>query len=97
MTPVGTIPYTSFVGRTRKALELNQQVLEIQRMVLGDNHRDTLDSIRLRLEILRDLGMTEEFRALAPVALVANERVLGVDHPYTLLLRKEFGPHLALL
>jgi hypothetical protein len=35
--------------------------------------------------------------AVAAVALPAHEKVLGMDHPHTLSLKKAFGEELALL
>jgi hypothetical protein len=79
----------------QEALELNQQTLEIQKRVLGDEHPDTLESMRVRLAILRDLGMTEELRALLRVALPAFDKVPGRDHPFTLRLREKYVRELA--
>jgi len=40
--------------------------------------------------------MTEKLHQLLPVALLAHEKVLGVDHRHTVWLRKSFGMDLAL-
>jgi Tetratricopeptide repeat len=85
------------VGRTQEALKLNQQALEIRKRVLGDDHPDTLESMRFRLLILFDLGMTEQLRSLLRVTLPALEKVRGMDHPHTLWVRERFGTELALL
>jgi hypothetical protein len=65
--------------------------------VLGDEHPDTLSTIRTQLLILRALGMTEELQALLRVALPAHDKELGMDHPHTLDLKRIFGTELALL
>jgi len=43
------------MGRKKEALKLNQQALEMQKRVLGDEHPFTLYSMRVRLQIFRDL------------------------------------------
>jgi hypothetical protein len=49
------------------------------------------------LVILRALGMMEQLRDLLPAALRAHEKVLGVEHPWTIWLKNEFRTEVALL
>jgi hypothetical protein len=83
------------VGRKQEALELNRHALEMRTKVLGDEHPETLTSMRGRLNILCDLGMTEQLQELLQVTFQAHEKVLGSDHPDTLWIKDEFGTELA--
>ena len=58
--------------------------LEIRRRVLGDDHPDTLDSIRGMGSLLRSQGKLEAAEPYYREALEGYRRVLGDDHPDTL-------------
>jgi hypothetical protein len=64
--------------------------------VLGNEHPNVLFSMRVQLDILRDLGMMEQLRDLLRVAWPAHE-VLGVDHPDTVRLRRQYEAEWSLL
>ena len=85
------------VGRSQEALELNRRSMEGLTRVLGPEHPETLDTIHVRLLILRKLGLMDQMQDLLQAALSAHKRALGTNHPTTMRLKKTFSVELTLL
>ena len=66
------------------ARDLDQDTLDRNRRVLGDDHPDTLASAHNLAIDLRALGEVQAARDLDQDTLTRMRRVLGDDHPDTL-------------
>ncbi|KAF8747521.1 Patatin-like phospholipase, partial [Rhizoctonia solani] len=71
-------------GQWGKAEELQKQLRERSKQVLGDRHPHTLRNMNNLALTYRDLGRLEEARALQVEVLDAYKQVLGDRHPDTL-------------
>ena len=71
-------------GQDQRALALEEQALAGYRLVLGDDHPDTLTSMDNLAVTRGNLGDLDGARELHEQALTARRRVLGDDHPDTL-------------
>lgn len=74
-------------GKYEEALPLARQALEIRRELLGEDHPDTLMSLKNLGWMLRDLNRWEESEPLLTQTLEGRRRVQGQQHPdyaYTL-------------
>jgi tetratricopeptide (TPR) repeat protein len=71
-------------GELAKARGLREQTLEIQRHVLGPEHRDTLRSMGNLGAVLLAEGKKEDARKLFEKVLDTMRRILGPEHPDTL-------------
>ena len=72
------------IGQYSKAMPHLAESLETRRRVLGDEHPDTLNSIRNMGVILADQGKYDEALPYYAEALETSRRVLGDEHPGTL-------------
>ncbi|KAL2124934.1 hypothetical protein VTJ04DRAFT_1299 [Mycothermus thermophilus] len=70
-------------GRFKEAEELEVQVLEAQKEVLGHNHPDTLTTMHYLAYTWKHLGRHSEAIALMEECIQGRRRVLGEDHPHT--------------
>ncbi|KAL6232292.1 hypothetical protein BDW75DRAFT_232903 [Aspergillus navahoensis] len=70
--------------RLEKAEELEVQVLDIQKQVLGPEHPDTLASMHNLAFILKQLGKTSVALSLIEKCADLRNKVLGSDHPHTI-------------
>jgi hypothetical protein len=73
------------VGRLQEAHDLDADVLDRWRRVLGVDHSDTLDAARSLARDLAGLGRLGEAYNLDADVLERRRRLLGPDHPDTLI------------
>jgi tetratricopeptide (TPR) repeat protein len=71
-------------GRYKEAEELQVQVIETRKRVLGDEHPDTLASIANLASTYRNQGRWKEAEELEVQVIETRNRVLGDKHPDTL-------------
>src|SRR5262249_20771590 len=76
--------YSQSRGQPALARPLFERALNLRRVVLGDDHRETLESADGLSFNLRELGEYEQARRLGEDTLTRCRRVLGDDHPDTL-------------
>ncbi|KAH8834507.1 hypothetical protein DL96DRAFT_495939 [Flagelloscypha sp. PMI_526] len=72
------------LGQHRSALELNEQVLELQKQIYGEEHPNTLISMNNLALIYSDLGQHLNALELQEQVLKLQTRILGEEHPSTL-------------
>ena len=72
------------LGLNSRAQPLVEQALDIQRRVLGPEHRDTLSSMRLLASVLRSRQHYDDAEKLIRQTLATERRVLGAEDPETL-------------
>jgi tetratricopeptide (TPR) repeat protein len=75
-------------GRWKEAEELDVQVIETGRRVLGSEHPDTLRSILNLVSTYHSQGRWKEAEDLGLQILATSKRVLSNEHPNTLLSMK---------
>jgi tetratricopeptide (TPR) repeat protein len=71
-------------GQYRQALHHHMQALAGRRLLLGENHPDTLESLNDTAEAHRELGELPEALELHEQAFAAREDEFGPDDPRTL-------------
>ncbi|KAL2819850.1 hypothetical protein BDW59DRAFT_164884 [Aspergillus cavernicola] len=71
-------------GQWKEAEELDVQVLEIRKQVLGPVHPETLRSMANLAATYRDLGRLKEAEELGLQVIESHHQVLGPEHPDTL-------------
>jgi tetratricopeptide (TPR) repeat protein len=71
-------------GRYKEAEELQVQVMQATKRVLGDEHPDTLLSMGNLASTYRNQGRWKEAEELQVQVMQATKRVLGDEHPDTL-------------
>jgi Cdc6-like AAA superfamily ATPase len=71
-------------GRYREAEELEVQVMQTTKRVLGDEHPDTLTSMANLASTYSDQGRWREAEELEAQVMQTRKRVLGDEHPDTL-------------
>ncbi|KAL5386219.1 hypothetical protein DPSP01_004302 [Paraphaeosphaeria sporulosa] len=71
-------------GRYEEAKELEVQVMETRKRVLGEEHPDTLTSIANLASTYRNQGRWKEAEELEVQVMETRKRVLGEEHPDTL-------------
>jgi len=71
-------------GSWKKAEELEVQVMETRKRVLGQEHPDTLTSMANLASTYRNLGRWKEAEELEVQVMETSSRVLGQEHPDTL-------------
>ncbi|KAF1357717.1 kinesin light chain 3 [Lizonia empirigonia] len=71
-------------GQYKGAEELDVQVMEARKRVLGDEHPDTLSSMANLAATYRNQGRWAEAEELDVQVMEARKRVLGDEHPHTL-------------
>jgi tetratricopeptide (TPR) repeat protein len=71
-------------GKHTEAEALQRQVLEVEELVLGPEHPDTLTAKDNLANSLSGQGKDTEAEVLQRQVLEARERVLGPEHPHTL-------------
>jgi Tetratricopeptide repeat/Heterokaryon incompatibility protein (HET) len=71
-------------GRWKEAEDLDAQVVETRKRVLGAEHPDTLTSIANLASTLWSQGRWKEAEDLDVQVMEARKRVLGAEHPSTL-------------
>jgi len=74
----------SEAGRWKEAEELEVQVMETRKRVLGEEHPDTLTSIDSLASTYRNQGRWKEAEELEVQVMETRKRVLGEEHPDTL-------------
>ena len=72
------------LGLLERALEPQEQALEIRRRELGNEHSDTLDSISYLGLLLNAQGKLDQAEPLLRETLESSRRKLGDEHPSTL-------------
>jgi serine/threonine-protein kinase len=72
------------LGRPDLALAHAKQALEQRHKLLGDDHPDTIQTLRNYALVLHSLGRTQEAEPLLRQALERRLKVLGEDHPRTI-------------
>jgi Cdc6-like AAA superfamily ATPase len=72
-------------GRYREAEELEVQVMQTTKRVLGDEHPDTLTSISNLALTYKSQGRWKEAEELQVQVMQTRKRVLGDEHPNTLI------------
>jgi hypothetical protein len=70
-------------GRWKEAEELEVQVMQMRKRVLGDEHPDTLTSMANLAFTLQSQACHEEALALTERCFQLRRRVLGEQHPDT--------------
>ncbi|MGH3886156.1 MAG: FxSxx-COOH system tetratricopeptide repeat protein [Pseudonocardiaceae bacterium] len=71
-------------GEPASARPLSERALRLRRLVLGEDHPDTLTSANNLALNLSALGQYEQARHLDEDTLTRRRRILGEDHPDTL-------------
>ena len=71
-------------GRWKEAEELDVQVMETRKRVLGEEHPDTLTSMNNLAFTWKAQGRGAGAFKLMEECVQLQTRILGVDHPYTL-------------
>jgi tetratricopeptide (TPR) repeat protein len=71
-------------GRYEEAEELEKQVMQTTKRVLGDEHPDTLTSINNLASTYSDQGQWKEAEELQVQVMKTRKRLLGDGHPDTL-------------
>jgi hypothetical protein len=79
------------LGLLEQARKPQEQALEIQRRLLGDEHHLTLTSINYLCSLLYSQGKLTEAEPLARSALDASRRTLGDEHARTLTSINNLG------
>ncbi|MBV9013736.1 MAG: tetratricopeptide repeat protein [Pseudonocardiales bacterium] len=79
-----TAAYLQSRGQPAAARPLFERALNLRRVILGDDHRETLDSADGLSYNLREMGEYERARQLGEDTLTCYRRVLGDNHPNTL-------------
>ncbi|KAH8834505.1 hypothetical protein DL96DRAFT_495898 [Flagelloscypha sp. PMI_526] len=74
----------SHLGQHRNALELQEQVLKLQKRILGEEHPDTLRSMHNLALTYSHLGQHRDALELQEQALKPRNRILGEEHSDTL-------------
>ncbi|KAJ5915324.1 P-loop containing nucleoside triphosphate hydrolase protein [Penicillium verhagenii] len=72
------------MGEWKKAEELQLQVMEMSKQVLGPEHPDTLSSIANLASTYWSQGLWKEAEELGVQVIETREQVLGPEHPDTL-------------
>ncbi|KAK2468823.1 hypothetical protein H9L39_19585 [Fusarium oxysporum f. sp. albedinis] len=72
-------------GRYKEAQQIRQQIMELRRKLLGDEHPDTLTSMNGLSDILVCLGKFQEAEKIYQSTLELRKKVLGDEHPDTLM------------
>jgi serine/threonine protein kinase len=72
------------LGLYEASHSLQERVLTSRRKLLGDDHRDTLDSMQAMGQLLLQMGKLKEAEQADRELLERRRRVLGDDHPDTL-------------
>ncbi|KAH8727406.1 kinesin light chain 3 [Phaeosphaeriaceae sp. PMI808] len=72
-------------GRYKEAEELEVQVMQTWKRVLGDEHPDTLTSMANLASTYSKQGRSREAEGLQVQVMQKRRRVLGAEHPSTLL------------
>ncbi|KAK7177494.1 Kinesin light chain 5 [Paraphaeosphaeria sporulosa] len=78
-------------GRYEEAEELNVQVMETRKRVLGEEHPDTLTSMANLASTFWNQGRWKEAEELEVQVMETRKRVLGEEHPSTLLSMSNFA------
>ncbi|KAJ7712592.1 P-loop containing nucleoside triphosphate hydrolase protein [Mycena metata] len=71
-------------GRYKQAEKLQEEVLEEQKQVLGENHPVTLLSMGNLASSYQDLGEHQKAQKLEVIVLEKQKQILGENHPDTL-------------
>jgi hypothetical protein len=71
-------------GRLKEAEELDVQVMETRKSVMGMEHPDTLASMANLASTYRKQGQLEEAEVLYEQVMEIRKRMLGMEHPETL-------------
>ncbi|KAJ7719826.1 hypothetical protein B0H16DRAFT_1432633 [Mycena metata] len=71
-------------GRYKQATRLQEEVLEKQRQLLGENHPNTLQTMGNLAISYSKLGEHQKAKELKVIVLEKRKHVLGEDHPDTL-------------
>ncbi len=79
------------LGLLALALPLQKSAFETRRDTLGDDHLDTLYSMRRTGVVLRVLGKYEEAEQICRDALEKSRRLIGNKHPETLSAINQMG------
>ncbi len=79
------------LGLNERGAPAQQRALEIRRRILGDDHPDTLTSIRNTGRLLMRQSELAEAEPYVREALERSRRVLGDDHPDTLTSINSMG------
>ncbi|KAJ7713476.1 hypothetical protein B0H16DRAFT_1702432 [Mycena metata] len=71
-------------GRYKQAEKLDEEVLEEQKQLLGENHPDTLHTMGNLAVSYSHLGEHQKAKELKVIVLEKRKQVLGENHPETL-------------
>ncbi|KAJ7748618.1 hypothetical protein B0H16DRAFT_1692082 [Mycena metata] len=71
-------------GRYKQATRLQEEVLEKQRQLMGENHPNTLSTMGNLATSYSDLGEHQKAKELKVIVLEKRKQVLGENHPDTL-------------
>ena len=74
----------SKAGYWKEAVELEVQVMETRKRVLGEEHPSTLTTMRNLASTYRKQGRSKEAEELEVKVMETRKRVLGEEHPHTL-------------
>ena len=72
------------MGKYTEAEELEMQVLDVGKRILGVEHPDTIRATANIAATYRNLGKYTEAEKLEIQVLDARNRILGVEHPDTI-------------
>ena len=78
-------------GRRQEALQLSEQVVEVRKRILGNDHPNTLSSMHNLAKRYSEIGRRQEALQLSEQVLEARKRTLGNEHPDTLKSIKQLA------
>jgi hypothetical protein len=80
-------------SRSDEAEELELQVLELRKDVLGEKHPDTITAMANLAATWRQQGQSDEVEQLQAQVVELWKSVLGNKHPHTVAAMKDFHIH----
>ncbi|OIJ66023.1 hypothetical protein WN71_020350 [Streptomyces mangrovisoli] len=87
----GSADYFGALGMYERAETEYRAVLDVQRLVIGEDHPDTLSTRHNLAYTLRDRGMLEAAETEYRDVLAVRRRVLGEEHAKTLVTRNQLA------
>jgi hypothetical protein len=82
-------------GQYAEAEQINREVVDVQRRVLGDEHPSTLTCASNLALALSDHGKHAEAEQIEREVLAVQRRVLGDEHPSTLIIASNLASSLS--
>ncbi|MEU3979064.1 tetratricopeptide repeat protein [Streptomyces sp. NPDC026672] len=87
----GSADYFGALGMYERAEAEYRAVLDVQRLVIGEDHPDTLTTRHNLAYTLRDRGLLDQAETVYQGVLAARRRILGEGHQKTLVTRNQLA------